>query len=95
MVERACRLRGIDYQPEILPALSHAGIFRPRVILNVIDAVARGVLATVSGWQLCPGTRARSIVSVNPREQRRGKQITAANPGAPRNSRRQIKVTQI
>jgi DNA polymerase III delta prime subunit len=43
MVERACKLRGIEYQPEILPALSRAGIFRPRAILNVVDAVARGV----------------------------------------------------
>lgn len=43
MVERACKLRGIDYNPEILPALNRAGIFRPRAILNVVDAVARGV----------------------------------------------------
>ena len=43
MVERACLLRGIDYNPEILPALNRAQVFRPRAILNVVDAVARGV----------------------------------------------------
>jgi len=43
MVERACGLRGIPYDSAILPALNRAGIFRPRAILNVVEAVANGV----------------------------------------------------
>ena len=43
MVERACKFRGVPYDPAIVPALNRAGIFRPRAILNVVDSVARGV----------------------------------------------------
>jgi replication-associated recombination protein RarA len=45
MVERACALKGIPYNAAILPALNKAGVFRPRAILNVVEAVARGIPA--------------------------------------------------
>jgi DNA polymerase III delta prime subunit len=45
MVERACSLKGIPYNATILPALNKAGVFRPRAILNVVEAVARGIPA--------------------------------------------------
>lgn len=43
MVERACALKGIEYNPAILPALNKGRVFRPRAILNVVESVARGI----------------------------------------------------
>lgn len=43
MVERACSLKGIPYNAAILPALNKGRVFRPRAILNVVEAVARGI----------------------------------------------------
>ena len=43
MVERACSFRDVKCTPELLRALNRAQVFRPRAILNVVDAVARGV----------------------------------------------------
>jgi hypothetical protein len=43
IVERACKFRGVPYDPAIVPALNRAGVFRPRAILNVVDSVARGM----------------------------------------------------
>jgi DNA polymerase III delta prime subunit len=43
MVERACAIAGVAFNPALLPALNRAGIFRPRQILNIVDSVARGV----------------------------------------------------
>jgi len=43
MVERACRLREMKYDPAIVPALNRGGIFRPRAVLNVVDSLSRGV----------------------------------------------------
>jgi hypothetical protein len=43
MVERACALKEIPYNAAILPALNKGRVFRPRAILNVVEAVARGI----------------------------------------------------
>jgi len=43
LVERACSLRGMQYDPAIVPALNRGGIFRPRAVLNVVDSISRGV----------------------------------------------------
>jgi DNA polymerase III delta prime subunit len=43
MVQRACACRGIPFDAALLPALNRANVFRPRAILNVVDAVARGI----------------------------------------------------
>ncbi len=43
MVARACDFRGIPCTQELLRALNRAQVFRPRAILNVVDAVSRGL----------------------------------------------------
>jgi DNA polymerase III delta prime subunit len=42
LVKRGCEIVGIPYDVEIVKVLNRAGIFRPRAVLNVIEAVARG-----------------------------------------------------
>jgi DNA polymerase III delta prime subunit len=42
LVERACKVKGIPYDLELVKALNRAGVLRPRAILNAVDAVARG-----------------------------------------------------
>lgn len=42
LVKRGCEIVGIEYKPEIVQALNRAEIFRPRAVLNVVEAVARG-----------------------------------------------------
>jgi DNA polymerase III delta prime subunit len=42
LVKRGCALAGIPYDPEIVKALNRAEIFRPRAVLNVIEAISRG-----------------------------------------------------
>ena len=43
MVARACDFRGIPCTQELLRALNRAQVFRPRAILQVVDAVSRGL----------------------------------------------------
>ena len=42
LVRRACEAVGIEHQSEIVQALNRAACFRPRAILNAVEAVARG-----------------------------------------------------
>ena len=42
LVKRGCEIVGVPYDAEIVKALNRASIFRPRAVLNVIEAVARG-----------------------------------------------------
>jgi DNA polymerase III delta prime subunit len=42
LVQRGCDIVGITYDPEIVKALNRGGIFRPRAVLNIIEAVSRG-----------------------------------------------------
>ncbi len=42
LVKRACAAVGIEYKPEIVQALNRAECFRPRAILNAVEALARG-----------------------------------------------------
>jgi len=42
LVKRGCDIVGIPYNPEITKALNRAEIFRPRAVLNVIEAISRG-----------------------------------------------------
>lgn len=51
LVKRACEMRGIPYDPAIVKALNRGEIFRPRAILNTVDAIARGksIVQAVAG----------------------------------------------
>lgn len=51
MVKRACAARGIAYDAEIVKALNRSEIFRPRAIIQAVDAIAGGksVVEAVSG----------------------------------------------
>jgi len=53
MVRRACVARGIAYDAEIVRALNRSGIFRPRAIIQAVDAIAGGksIAESVSGQQ--------------------------------------------
>jgi DNA polymerase III delta prime subunit len=42
LVKRGCEICSIAYDPEITKALNRAAIFRPRAVLNVVEAVSRG-----------------------------------------------------
>jgi DNA polymerase III delta prime subunit len=42
LVKRGCEVCGIPYDAEIVKACNRAEIFRPRAVLNVIEAVSRG-----------------------------------------------------
>jgi DNA polymerase III delta prime subunit len=42
LVKRACSVCGIPYDAAITQALNRAEIFRPRAVLNVVEAVSRG-----------------------------------------------------
>ena len=42
LVRRACAAVGIEYRAELVQALNRAECFRPRAILNAVEAVARG-----------------------------------------------------
>jgi hypothetical protein len=51
MVKRACAARGIAYNAEIIKALNRSEIFRPRAIIQAVDAIAAGksISEAVSG----------------------------------------------
>ena len=51
LVQRACAARGIPYDSEIVKALNRSEIFRPRAIIQAVDAVAAGksIVESVSG----------------------------------------------
>ena len=51
LVQRACTARGIPYDVEIVKALNRSEIFRPRAIIQAVDAIAAGksVPEAVSG----------------------------------------------
>jgi DNA polymerase III delta prime subunit len=51
LVKRACLARGIPYDAEIVKSLNRSEIFRPRAILQAIDAIAAGksIAEAVSG----------------------------------------------
>lgn len=51
MVKRACAARGIAYDTEIVKALNRSSIFRPRAIIQAVDAIAGGksISEAVSG----------------------------------------------
>jgi len=42
LVQRGCTLAGIPYDVEIVKALNRAEIYRPRAVLNVIEAISHG-----------------------------------------------------
>ena len=42
LVRRACAAVGIEYTSEIVQALNRSECFRPRAILNAVEAIARG-----------------------------------------------------
>jgi DNA polymerase III delta prime subunit len=42
LVQKACAVRGIAFDPEIVKALNRSSIFRPRAIISAVDAVAAG-----------------------------------------------------
>jgi DNA polymerase III delta prime subunit len=42
LVKRACEARGIQYTTELVQAMNRSNCFRPRAILNAVDALARG-----------------------------------------------------
>lgn len=42
LVKRGCEIVGIEYNAEIVKACNRAEIFRPRAVLNIIEAVVRG-----------------------------------------------------
>jgi DNA polymerase III delta prime subunit len=42
LVKRGCEIIGMPFDPEIVKALNRAQIFRPRAVLNVIEAISRG-----------------------------------------------------
>jgi ATPase family associated with various cellular activities (AAA) len=42
LVKRGCEIVGIPFDAEIVRACNRAEIFRPRAVLNIIEAVARG-----------------------------------------------------
>ena len=54
LVKRACAARGISYDAEIVKALNRSAIFRPRAIIQAVDAVAGGksIAEAVSGQAL-------------------------------------------
>lgn len=51
LVKRACAARDMDYDPEIVKALNRSAIFRPRAIIQAVDAIAAGksIVEAVSG----------------------------------------------
>ena len=51
LVQRACTARGIPYDLEIVKAMNRSEIFRPRAIIQAVDAIAAGksVAEAVSG----------------------------------------------
>src|SRR5258708_20848797 len=51
MVKRSCAARGIAYNAEIIKALNRSEIFRPRAIIQAVDAIAAGksISEAVSG----------------------------------------------
>jgi len=50
-VKRACAARGMAYDVEIVKALNRSAIFRPRAIIQAVDAIAAGksISEAVSG----------------------------------------------
>lgn len=42
LVKRGCQIVGIPYDAAIVQALNRAEIFRPRAVLNVVEAISRG-----------------------------------------------------
>ncbi len=53
LVKRACAARGIAYDAEIVKALSRSEIFRPRAVIQAVDAIAAGkaIAEAVAGQQ--------------------------------------------
>jgi DNA polymerase III delta prime subunit len=51
LVKRACAARGMAYDAEIVKALNRSAIFRPRAIIQAVDAIAAGksIAEAVSG----------------------------------------------
>jgi|GEM_PF-2775362 len=51
LVKRACGARGMAYDAEIVKALNRSEIFRPRAVIQAVDAVAAGksIAEAVSG----------------------------------------------
>lgn len=51
LVKRACAARGMAYDVEIVKALNRSAIFRPRAIIQAVDAIAAGksISEAVSG----------------------------------------------
>jgi DNA polymerase III delta prime subunit len=51
LVKRACAARGMAYDSEIIKALNRSAIFRPRAIIQAVDAIAAGksIAEAVSG----------------------------------------------
>jgi hypothetical protein len=51
LVKRACVARGKAYDAEIVKALNRSAIFRPRAIIQAVDAIAAGksIAEAVSG----------------------------------------------